>query len=133
MSEQDPGSDPPSPPDPQAGWGTTPSGPQGAPPYPPMYGGGYPPPYGYQPFPPPRSTNGLAIASLVLGILWIYWLGSVLALIFGYIARSQIKESGGRQDGEGMALAGIILGWIGVGILTVVIGGGVLIAFLDTP
>ncbi|WP_200959074.1 DUF4190 domain-containing protein [Nocardioides sp. Soil796] len=133
MSEQDPGSDTPSSPDPQTGWGTTPSGPQGAPPYLPMYGGGYPPPYGYQQFPPPRSTNGLAIASLVLGILWIYWLGSVLALVFGYIARSQIKESGGRQDGEGMALAGIILGWIGVGVLTVVIGGGVLIAFLDTP
>ena len=28
-------------------------------------------------------TNGLAIASMVLGILWIYWIGSILALVFG--------------------------------------------------
>jgi hypothetical protein len=33
----------------------------------------------------PRAdqTNGLAIASMVLGIVWVYWLGSVLALVFG--------------------------------------------------
>src|SRR4029453_19529286 len=32
------------------------------------------------------ATDGPAIASLTLGVLWIYWIGSVLALIFGYIA-----------------------------------------------
>lgn len=57
-------------------------------------------------------TNGLAIASMILGILWLYWLGSILALIFGYVALSQIRRRGG--DGRGMAIAGIILGWIGV-------------------
>jgi hypothetical protein len=31
--------------------------------------------------------NGLAIASMVLGILWLYWIGSILALIFGLVAR----------------------------------------------
>jgi hypothetical protein len=65
------------------------------------------------------STNGMAIASMVLGILWIYWIGSVLALIFGYIARRQIRENG--QKGDGMALAGIILGWIGIGTVVLVI------------
>jgi hypothetical protein len=30
------------------------------------------------------STNGLAVASLVLGIVWLYGIGSILALIFGF-------------------------------------------------
>lgn len=62
----------------------------------------------------PPVTNGYAIASLVLGIVWLWWLGSVLALVFGYTARNQIIASGGRQTGEGLAIAGIVLGWIGV-------------------
>jgi len=80
----------------------------------PPYGGGYPqqPVYVVQ-----SSTNGMAIASLVLGILWLWWLGSILALIFGYVGKSQIDRSGGQQSGRGMAIAGIVLGWIGVGIL----------------
>jgi hypothetical protein len=61
-----------------------------------------------------QQTNGLAVASLVLGIVWVFGLGSILAVIFGFVARRQIRESGGRQSGEGMALAGIILGFVGV-------------------
>jgi len=53
----------------------------------------------------------------VLGIVWLYWLGSILALVFGYVAKSQIDRSGGRETGRGMAIAGIVLGWVGVGIL----------------
>ena len=76
-------------------------------------------PPGMRPYPPAAgpSTNGMAVASLVLGILWIYWIGSVLALIFGYIARQQIDQHQGTQGGRGMATAGIVLGWIGVGFL----------------
>src|SRR5680860_209221 len=62
-------------------------------------------------------TNGLAIASLVLGILWLWWIGSILALIFGYVSRNQISDTNGRQGGAGIAVAGIVLGWIGVGTL----------------
>jgi hypothetical protein len=62
----------------------------------------------------------MAIASLVLGILWVWWVGSVLALIFGYIGKNQIDESGGTQSGRGMAVAGIVLGWVGVGSLAIV-------------
>jgi hypothetical protein len=62
----------------------------------------------------PQRTNGMAIASLVLGILWLYWIGSILALIFGYVAKSEIDRSGGRETGRGLAIAGIVLGWIGV-------------------
>jgi len=67
------------------------------------------------------KTNGLAIASLVLGIVWIYGIGSILALVFGYQAKKQIDASGGRESGRGMAIAGIVLGWIGVGLLVLVI------------
>ncbi len=72
-----------------------------------------------------QSTNGLAVASLVLGILWLYWIGSILALIFGYVAKSQIDRSQGRQSGRGMAVAGIVLGWVGVGILSLVVVIGI--------
>jgi Domain of unknown function (DUF4190) len=60
------------------------------------------------------GTNGFSIASLVLGIVWLGGLGSLLALVFGLMARSQIKNTGGRQGGNGMAIAGIILGIVGL-------------------
>jgi hypothetical protein len=73
---------------------------------------------------PVPTTNGLAVASMVLGIVWVYWIGSILAIIFGYQAKKQIDASGGRESGRGMAVAGIVLGWVGVGglILFIVIG-----------
>jgi hypothetical protein len=58
---------------------------------------------------------------MVLGIIWIYWIGSILALVFGYIAKKRIDESNGMVTGRGMAIAGIVLGWVGVGILTLTI------------
>jgi len=61
------------------------------------------------------STNGLAIASMVLGIVWVWWIGSILALIFGFVARKQIRERG--QKGDGMAIAGIVLGFVGAATL----------------
>ena len=80
---------------------------------------GYPPP-GYPGYPPQGpGNNGMAIASLVLGIVWIYWLGSLLAVIFGHIALGQIKRSG--QGGRGLAIAGLVLGYIGLAILVVFI------------
>lgn len=78
---------------------------------------GYPPPLSYPPpYPPPPTTksNGMAIASLVLGILWLGGLGSLLALIFGIIGKNQIDRSGGYQSGRGMAIAGIVLGIVGL-------------------
>lgn len=66
-----------------------------------------------------KTTNGLAIASLVLGIVWVYWIGSILALIFGLIARKQIKERD--QNGQGLATAGIVLGIVGIVTLVVTI------------
>ena len=83
--------------------------------------GQYGPPAGFPGYGwgPPKPTNGMAVASMVLGILWIYWIGSILALVFGYIARSQIQQRG--EGGSGMAVAGIVLGWVGIGIFALVV------------
>ena len=109
------------PPPAQGGWqpvapGAPPAGP-GAPippgTWPPAPGPGAPPPGGAYPGGPSgRGTNGLAIAALVLGILWLCAVGSVLAIVFGFIALSQIKAR--PQGGKGMAIAGIVLGIIGI-------------------
>jgi type II secretory pathway pseudopilin PulG len=62
------------------------------------------------------ETSGKAIASLVLGIC-VFVLGfftGIPAIVFGHLAKSDIKKSGGRLQGEGLALAGLILGYLSV-------------------
>jgi hypothetical protein len=70
-----------------------------------------------------QRTNGLAIAALVLGIaglvFYICGVASILALVFGYMAKGQIDRAPETQGGRGMAIAGIIMGWIGVAILVI--------------
>jgi len=93
-----------------------------------------PPAFAGNPMLPPqpaRQTSGMAIASLVLGILWIYWLGSILALVFGYLAKREIRNSEKPLDGNGMATAGIVLGWVGIGTMVLVIGLVVLGTMFD--
>lgn len=63
------------------------------------------------------SLNAFAVVSLVLGVLG----GWLFALVFGYVGRTQIKRSNGRQRGSGLAIAGIVLGWIGVAATVVVV------------
>lgn len=70
--------------------------------------------------PSSTKTNTLSVISLILGILGVplsfcYGIGifsGIAALITGIVARNQIKESAGKETGDGMALAGIILGSI---------------------
>jgi Domain of unknown function (DUF4190)/Protein of unknown function (DUF2510) len=66
-----------------------------------------------------RGTNGMAIASLVLGLLWGYGLLSILAIIFGAIGMKQTGER--NQSGRGLAIAGLVLGIVGAVIALVVI------------
>lgn len=82
--------------------------------------------YGWQIAPPPPqdSTEGFAIASLVLGILPVC--AGVLGIVFGCIALSRIKRSG--QRGRGLAIAGISCG---VAWIVIVIVAMVLAAVLD--
>jgi hypothetical protein len=81
-------------------------------------------PYPYPaPYQPPRySTNGLAVASLIAGLCWFFWVGSIAAVVFGHVAINQIKNSGGRETGTGMAIAGLVLGYLQLaGLLAAVI------------
>jgi len=78
------------------------------------------PVYGAVPGVPGPKTNGMAVASLVLGIVsWIpfLWIGFIPGLILGFVGKSQIDRSGGEQGGGGLAVAGIVLGLIGSAIL----------------
>jgi hypothetical protein len=61
------------------------------------------------------ESSGLAVASLVLGILSFFTLGltSLPAVICGHIASSRIKNSAGRMSGGGLALGGLITGYFG--------------------
>lgn len=115
---EEPTPSPPSPPPPP-----NPYGGQPAPAYQPY--GTYPTsptgsPYGAYPVTPP--TNGLAIASLVVSIigalgLCCYGGGGIIGLvgaILGHVSRKQIRER--QEGGDGMALAGVIVGWIAFGL-----------------
>ena len=76
------------------------------------------------PPPPPAyaasvQTSGMAIASLVMGIAgWTVLpiLGSILAIVFGYAGRNEIRRRPDELTGEGLAVAGLVLGWLMVGI-----------------
>lgn len=72
-----------------------------------------------------HRINGFAVASLVVGTMWFFWIGSILALVFGYTARNQIRKRGER--GAGLATAGIMLGWVGVGTLAIILTFGLLV------
>ena len=91
--------------------------PPASPPPPPPAGGWY-----AQPPTQPTTTNGFAVASLVLGIavLCTGIVGGILAVIFGYMALSRIAESNGRQRGRPMAITGIVLGWVAIGLTALV-------------
>jgi hypothetical protein len=80
------------------------------------------PPYAYAAPPATRRTNGFAVAALVcsLATFVVCGIGSILGIVFGHVARSQIKRTG--EDGAGLALAGLIIGYVCLGIAALVIG-----------
>jgi len=68
------------------------------------------------------QTNSMAVISLVAGILGLSlvpFVGSIVAVITGPMAKREIAASGGRQSGEGLATAGAILGWVGIGLTVI--------------
>lgn len=93
----------------------------------PAYGPAYGPQYGV---PAVRPTNGKATASLITGVgtLVLSWccgfgLLGIVAIVLGVKARNEISASGGTQQGDGLALGGIITGAIAVvlGLLILVL------------
>ncbi|MBN1304261.1 MAG: DUF4190 domain-containing protein [Anaerolineales bacterium] len=72
----------------------------------------YPPPPG----PPPKPNSTLAIVSLIAGILGFIQIvpiiGPIVAVITGHMAKNEIRTSMGQLNGDGLATAGLILGYI---------------------
>ena len=77
--------------------------------------------YSDQPYqtPPTKPNSNMAIASMVLGILgWtiLPGLASIVSIITGHMAKNEIKGSKGQLGGDGMATAGLIMGYAGIAI-----------------
>jgi hypothetical protein len=78
------------------------------------------------------KTNALAVVSFVFALLGVFvtWfiplISQVIAIISGHIARSQIRKSEVPQGGDGLALAGLIIGYvmIGIGLIPILFIGG---------
>ena len=83
----------------------------------------------YFPEPPAQTTSTLAIVSLITGIgSWFIlpFIAAIAAVITGHMAKTEIKKSNGTLGGNGMATAGLILGYVQLGLglcLCIVIGG----------
>jgi hypothetical protein len=73
-------------------------------------------------------TNGFAVAALVLGIVSVVAcflvVPSLLAVIFGAVALNQIKQQPTAYSGRGMAIAGLVLGLVGLAIFVLVVAFG---------
>jgi hypothetical protein len=73
----------------------------------------------YPPPPEPPRTSSLAVASLATGIAaWFIFPigGAIAAVVTGYLAQNEIRESNGRLTGSAFATAGLVLGWVQIGL-----------------
>ncbi|HOV96336.1 MAG TPA: DUF4190 domain-containing protein [Thermomonas sp.] len=78
---------------------------------------------------PLRQTNSLAVVSLVCGILgWtlLPFLGSIIAIICGHMARSEIRRSPDTQEGDGLAVAGLVMGYLVIAFSVLAVIGVIL-------
>jgi Domain of unknown function (DUF4190) len=81
----------------------------------------------YSPYPPAPPTNGLAIAALVCGVGgFVIGLSFIPAIICGHLARAQIRRTG--EQGAGLALAGLILGYVGSALFIALVAAFIVIA-----
>lgn len=70
----------------------------------------------------PPQSSGKALASLICGVVFFFWpLSAVAAVILGHLALSDIKRSAGRLTGRGLAIGGLVTGYIGVSIVPLLI------------
>jgi len=69
----------------------------------------------------PAETSGKAIASLICGLFFFLPPLSIAAVILGHVSLSEIHKSTGRLKGDGLATAGLVLGYIGAGPMLLII------------
>ncbi|MGX5672229.1 DUF4190 domain-containing protein [Thermomonas sp. XSG] len=78
---------------------------------------------------PMRQTSTLAVVSLVFGILgWtlLPFLGSLVAVVCGHMARGEIRRAQGALEGDGMAVAGLVLGYLVIGLSVLAVMAAIL-------
>ena len=67
-------------------------------------------------------TSSMAIVSLIAGILGFTlfpFIASIVAIFTGYAARKETRATPPTAGGDGLATAGIVMGWIGVGLAVI--------------
>lgn len=69
----------------------------------------------------PAQTSGKAIASLVFGFLFFLLPAAIVAIVLGHISLSEIKKSAGRLEGQGLAIGGLILGYLGIAAIPLIL------------
>ncbi len=69
----------------------------------------------------PQQTDGKAIASLILGFFFFFLPAAVVAVILGHLSLSEIRKSAGRLKGEGLAIGGLVLGYMGLAVIPILI------------
>jgi len=75
-----------------------------------------------EPWNGPAPTSGKATASLVCGLVFFFWPATAIAaVVLGHIALSEIKKSAGRLAGRGLALAGLVLGYMGLSLIPLLV------------
>ena len=88
----------------------------------------------YQPMAQPgisRRTNTMAVTALVLGVIqFVGWiivlpglLAAILAIVLGFVSMKQMRRSG--ESGRGLAIAGVILGFLGILVGAILFAVGV--------
>jgi type IV pilus assembly protein PilA len=66
-------------------------------------------------------TSGKAIASLICGVFFFVLPSSIAAVVLGHLSLSEIKKSAGRIQGQGLAIAGLVLGYMGLAVIPIAI------------
>lgn len=66
-----------------------------------------------------RRRDRLAVASVVLAVVWLFGLGSLAAIALGYAAKRRIDAGEAPREGRTLALAGIGLGAVGLAFAVV--------------
>lgn len=61
----------------------------------------------------PPTTSGKAVASLICGFLFFAFPAAIAAIVLGHLSLSDIRKSAGRLTGEGIAIGGLVLGYLG--------------------
>lgn len=67
------------------------------------------------------ETSGKAIGSLVCGLLFFFLPAAIVAVVMGHLSLSDIRKSAGRLGGRGMAIAGLVLGYLGLSFIPILI------------